>query len=109
MRSIAMDLPRLRPPCAPWTVEGWCLYQDDAWSGPVPHEWDDEGWWVYPDKDSAIAGVFREMRRRADDFDAGRWPGGNPAFLWYPKKVTYLHDGRVRDETGAEFEPGCAG
>lgn len=102
-----MSLPRLRPPAEPWTVDGWCLYQDDRWTGPVPHEWDEEGWWVYPDRESAFAGLAREMRRRCDEFEAVRLCPGELACHWYPKKITYLSNGWVRDETQAEFEPGC--
>lgn len=101
-----MDLPRLNPPPEGQTLNGWCLYQDDRWDGPVPHDWDEQGWLVYPDSDTAYAGLAREMRRRCDLFDTGEQHGSGLACSWYPVEVTYLPNGWVRDETGAEFAPG---
>lgn len=97
---------RVPVPAAGQTAEGWCLYEDDCWDGPVPQEWDDEGWIVYPDRPAAWAGLAREMRRRCDLFDVGKWSGEQLVTNWYPVPVTYLPDGAVRDETGAEFGPG---
>ncbi len=103
-----MNIPRLTPPAAPWTAEGWCLYEDDRWTGPVPHEWDDDGWWVYPDKASAFAGLAREMRQRCEEFAQGLLGGESLACSWYPVPVTYLANGRVRDESGEHLSPGNA-
>lgn len=101
-----MTIPRLDPPPEGHTVQGWCLYQDDRWDGPVPHDWDEHGWLVYPDRATAYVGLARELRRRCDLFDAGQLHGEALACTWYPVEVSHLPDGCVRDETGAEFEPG---
>jgi hypothetical protein len=103
---MGSPIPRIPVPPAGQTAEGWCLYKDDQWNGPAPQDWDDDGWIVYPDPTAAWAGLAREMRRRCDLFDAGKWPGTQLVTNWYPVPVTYLPDGAVRDETGAEFEPG---
>jgi hypothetical protein len=104
--SEPREIPRLNPPPEGRILYGWCLYEDDRWDGPVPQDYDDEGWLVYPDRKSAFRGLAREMRRRCEWFDTGELPGESLACAWYPREVTYLPDGRVRDDTGAEFEPG---
>lgn len=101
-----MNIPRLDPPPEGQTVKGWCLYQDDRWDGPVPHDWDEQGWFVYPDRATAFVGLAREMRCRCGQFDIGKLPGENFVCTWYPVEVTYLTNGWVSDETGAEFAPG---
>lgn len=45
------------------------------------------------------------MRRRCELFEAGNLPGENLACSWYPREVTYLPNGWVSDDTGAEFDP----
>lgn len=101
-----MSIQCLNPPPEGQTVKGWCLYQDDRWDGPVPHDWDLRGWRVYPDRATAFAGLAREMRERCDRFDSGKLAGESLACNWYPVEVTYLPNGWITDETGAEFEPG---
>lgn len=101
-----MNIPRLNPPPEGQTARGWCLYQDDRWDGPVPHDWDERGWLVYPDRATAFRGLARELRNRCDEFDAGHLLGENLVCNWYPVEVIYSPDGKVRDETGAEFVPG---
>jgi hypothetical protein len=100
-----MKIPRLHPPAAPATLQGWCLFKDDPWIGPVPQECDARGWRVYPTREAAFAGLAREMRRRCDEFEAGQRVGAELVCRWFPMRVTYLADGRVRDETGVDFEP----
>lgn len=99
-------IPRLAIPPEGKTVRGWCLYEDDRWDGPAPQDWDEHGWWVYPDRESAFHGLAREFRRRCDLFDAGQLHGPALACNWYPEEVTYLPDGYVSDDTGAIFAPG---
>ena len=100
------DIPRLNPPPEGEVLHGWCLYEDDHWDGPVPQDYDDEGWRVYPDCETAFRGLAREMRHRCELFGAGKFAGSHLAISWYPREVTYLANGWVVDETGAEFEPG---
>ncbi|MEO5716734.1 MAG: hypothetical protein ABIT37_24865 [Luteolibacter sp.] len=103
-----MNIPRLHPPPEGQTVtvKGWCLYQNDRWDGPVPHDWDEHGWRVYPDRATAFLGLAREMRNRCDQFDVGQLLGEHLVCTWYPAEVTYLPNGWVRDDTEAEFAPG---
>lgn len=96
---------RLNPPPEGQTLRGWCLYQDDRWEGPVPQEYDDKGWIVYPDKAMAYRGLAREMRQRCDGFESGEIIGEFLSCSWYPHEVTYLPNGNVLDSTGAEFDP----
>lgn len=96
-------IPRLDLPPEGQTSPGWCLYENDRWNGPAPMDWDEQGWRIYPDKATAFCGLARELRQRCKLFDAGEIPGEFLACAWYPIKVTYLPDGRVRDDTGAEF------
>ena len=98
-------IPRLNPPPEGQALRGWCLYQDDRWEGPVPQEYDDQGWLVYPDKATAYRGLAREMRRRCGLFEAGKLPGTSLSCSWYPHEITYLPNGYVTDSTGAEFDP----
>ena len=98
-------IPRLNPPAEGQTLRGWCLYQDDRWEGPVPQEYDDDGWLVYPDIATAYRGLAREMRHRCELFETGNLPGTSLSCSWYPHEVTYLPDGIVRDDTGADFDP----
>jgi hypothetical protein len=104
--ATAPSIPRLKPPPHGQVVRGWCLYDNDRWHGPTPQEWDDLGWWVYPDPESTFLGLARELRRRCDLFDAGHLFGPNLVCAWYPEQVTYLSDGYVRDDSGAIFAPG---
>ena len=104
--SAPREIPRLHPPPEGRILDGWCLYEDGHWDGPVPQEHDDAGWRVYPDRTSAFCGLAREMRHRCDLFAAGELPGEFLACAWYPREVSYLPNGWVRDDTGAEFEPG---
>lgn len=103
--SDPQHIPRLSPPPEGRILHGWCLYEDDRWEGPVPQEYDDEGWLVYPDCKSAFRGLAREMRRRCELFEAGQMPGEYLACSWYPREVAYLPNGWVSDDTGAEFDP----
>lgn len=101
-----MNISRLNPPPEGENLQGWCLYKDDRWDGPEPQEWDEQGSFVYPDRATAFIGLARELRSRCDLFDASLLHGEGLVCNWYPVEVTYLPNGRVRDETGAEFEPG---
>lgn len=103
--SEPQGIPRLSPPPEGRILFGWCLYEDDAWDGPVPQDYDDQGWLVYPDRKSAYRGLAREMRRRCELFEAGELTGEHLACLWYPREVIYLPNGWVRDDTDAEFDP----
>jgi hypothetical protein len=96
---------RIHPPAEPWTVEGWCLYKDDRWFGPTPQEWDDEGWWVYPTREAAFAGLSREMRRRCDEFEAGRIHGSELACRWFPMRVTYSWNADLDDRRASRVGP----
>jgi hypothetical protein len=104
--TSATTIPRLGRPPEGQAVRGWCLFEDDRWDGPTPQEWDDLGWWVYPDRESTFLGLARELRRRCDLFDAGQLFGPQLACAWYPEQVTYLSDGYVSYHSGAIFAPG---
>lgn len=99
------EIPRLNMPSDGRALYGWCLYEDDRWDGPVPQEYDDNGWIVYPDRKTAFCGLARELRRRCELFEAGELPGEGLACSWYPREVTYLPNGWVIDDTGTEFDP----
>ena len=101
-----MHIPRIACPPEGKTAAGWCLYENDRWDGPAPQEWDDDGWFVYADRATALRALAKELRNRCDRFDAGLLQGEELNPIWYPEKVTYLSNGWVVDETGAEFKPG---
>jgi hypothetical protein len=44
--SEPREIPRLNPPPEGRILYCWCLYEDDRWDGPVPQDYDDEGWLV---------------------------------------------------------------
>ena len=59
-----MMIDRLTLPLPGHPVCGWCLYLNDRWEGECPQEEDELGFLVYADKDSAYAGLARQLQLR---------------------------------------------